>query len=346
MYQILKFFLFQLDAEKAHHLTLNLLKTITKIPFVKSILKFLYQKKDKKLERNIFGLQFKNPVGLAAGLDKNASCIDGLAALGFGFVEVGTTTPLAQDGNDKPRLFRLIKDQAIINRMGFNNDGAEKIKSNILASQAYKNKNIIIGGNIGKNKNTPNEKANEDYIKCFNTLYDVVDYFVVNISSPNTPNLRDLQDKEPLKNLLLEVQKINQTKAKPKPLLLKIAPDLTSSQLDDIIEVVTETKLDGIIATNTTISRNNLTTSANVVEQIGNGGLSGKPITQQSTEVIKYIAQKTNQQIPIIAVGGVMTAQDAIDKLNAGAALVQIYTGFVYNGPSLIKEINQKISKQ
>ena len=199
---------------------------------------------------------------------------------------------------------------------------------------------------IGKNKNTPNEKANEDYIKCFNTLYDVVDYFVVNISSPNTPNLRDLQDKEPLKNLLLEVQKINQTKAKPKPLLLKIAPDLTSSQLDDIIEVVTETKLDGIIATNTTISRNNLTTSANVVEQIGNGGLSGKPITQQSTEVIKYIAQKTNQQIPIIAVGGIMTAQDAIDKLNAGAALVQIYTGFVYNGPSLIKEINQKISKQ
>lgn len=345
IYKIIRYFLFRLDAEKAHYFTLNTLNLLIKIPFVKNIIQLLYHKKNKKLERNLFGLHFKNPIGLAAGLDKNATSIDGLAALGFGFIEIGTATPLPQDGNEKPRLFRVIQDEAIINRMGFNNDGAEKIKQHILSSKAFQHKSIIIGGNIGKNKITDNDNANSDYIKCYEILYDVVDYFVVNISSPNTPNLRNLQEKEPLKKLLLELQKINNTKIKPKPILLKIAPDLSSSQLDDIIEVIHETNIDGIIATNTTISRNKLTISPSDIDKIGNGGLSGKPLTQQSTQVIQYIHEKTSGKIPIIAVGGIMCAQDAVDKIKAGASLVQIYTGFVYNGPSLIKEINNAILK-
>jgi len=344
MYKILRFFLFKLDAEVAHHFTLSLMSFVIKFPFAKYIFKKLYCIEDKRLERNLFGLTFSNPVGLAAGLDKNAECIDAFAAVGFGFIEIGTITPLPQDGNDKPRLFRLIQDKAIINRMGFNNGGMEVVKENISKSQILNLKSkILIGGNIGKNKLTPNENAVEDYLKCFDTLYDVVDYFVVNVSSPNTPNLRALQEKEPLKELLFTLQNHNKYKPIPKPILLKIAPDLTTEQLDDIIEIVFDTHLAGIVATNTTISRNNLTTDKSNVERIGAGGLSGKPLTKKSTEIIQYIADKSEHKIPIIAVGGIMTADDALEKLKAGASLVQLYTGFIYEGPNLIKEINQQL---
>ena len=361
MYKILRFFLFKLDAEVAHHFTLRLIDFIIKIPFVKYFLSKIYSIENKKLERNLFGLTFKNPVGLAAGLDKNAECIDTFAAVGFGFIEIGTVTPLPQDGNEQPRLFRLIEDKAIINRMGFNNAGMAAVKSNILKSTVHSPQHIenntqkpltidhrlstIIGGNIGKNKLTPNENAVDDYIKCFNELYDVVDYFVVNVSSPNTPNLRALQEKEPLKKILFQLQEINQQKTKPKPILLKIAPDLTNEQLDDIIEIVFDTNLAGIVATNTTISRENLSAEKEKIDAIGNGGLSGKPLTKKSTEIIKYIAEKSEHKIPIIAVGGIMTADDAIEKLNAGASLVLLYTGFIYEGPNLIKEINQRLLK-
>jgi len=345
MYKILRFFLFKLDAEVAHHFTLRLMNFVIKLPFAKFILKKLYCIEDKRLERKLFGLTFKNPVGLAAGLDKNAACIDAFTAIGFGFIEIGTVTPLPQDGNEKPRLFRIIQDEAIINRMGFNNAGMESVKQNILHSQILKfsNSQIKIGGNIGKNKITPNEHAVNDYIKCFDELFDVVDYFVVNVSSPNTPNLRALQEKEPLKELLFTLQNRNKDKTIPKPILLKIAPDLTNEQLDDIIEIVTDIKLAGIVATNTTISRDLLTVEESKVDAIGAGGLSGKPLTKKSTEIIKYIANKSNHTIPIIAVGGIMTADDAIEKLSAGASLVQLYTGFIYEGPSLIKEINQRL---
>ena len=347
MYKMLRFFLFKLNAEKAHHVTLKWFNILIKMPFVKSILKLLYVVEDKRLERNLFGLTFKNPVGLAAGLDKNAACIDAFAAIGFGFIEIGTVTPLPQSGNEQPRLFRIIEDEAIINRMGFNNGGMSAVKKNILDSSILQlsNSSIIIGGNIGKNKLTPNENAVDDYLKCFNELYDVVDYFVVNVSSPNTPNLRELQEKEPLKKLLFSLQELNQQKVKPKPILLKIAPDITHEQLDDIIEIIFETKLDGVVATNTTISRENLSADKNKVEQIGAGGLSGKPLTKKSTEVIKYIAGKSNYKIPIIAVGGIMSADDAVEKIHAGASLVQLYTGFIYEGPDLIKEINQRLLK-
>lgn len=346
MYKLLRWFLFKMDAEKAHHFTLRSLRLLIKIPFVKWIMAKLYAVEDKRLERNVFGLTFKNPVGLAAGLDKNAECIEAFAAVGFGFVEIGTVTPLPQPGNEKPRLFRLIEDKAIINRMGFNNEGMDAVKDNIIKSQTSNLKSqIIIGGNIGKNKLTSNEQAVDDYVKCFDTLYDVVDYFVVNVSSPNTPNLRALQEKEPLKHILFSLQERNKLQKKQKPILLKIAPDLTEEQLDDIIEIVSETKLAGVVATNTTISRDNLSTDKNRVEQMGAGGLSGKPLTQKSTEIIRYIHRKSAGRIPIIAVGGIMTAQDALDKLNAGAVLVQLYTGFIYEGPDLIKETNRCLLK-
>lgn len=346
MYKLLRWFLFKMDAEKAHHFTLRSLRLLIKIPFVKWIMAKLYAVEDKRLERNVFGLTFKNPVGLAAGLDKNAECIEAFAAVGFGFVEIGTVTPLPQPGNEKPRLFRLIEDKAIINRMGFNNEGMDAVKDNIIKSQTSNLKSqIIIGGNIGKNKLTSNEQAVDDYVKCFDTLYDVVDYFVVNVSSPNTPNLRVLQEKEPLKHILFSLQERNKLQKKQKPILLKIAPDLTEEQLDDIIEIVSETKLAGVVATNTTISRDNLSTDKIRVEQMGAGGLSGKPLTQKSTEIIRYIHRKSAGRIPIIAVGGIMTAQDALDKLNAGAVLVQLYTGFIYEGPDLIKETNRCLLK-
>jgi len=313
-----------------------------KIPVIGNIWKKVFVFEDPRLEREVFGLKFKNPVGLGAGFDKDAKMYKDLVQCGFGFVEVGTLTPVGQEGNPKKRLFRLKKDKAIINRMGFNNEGA------IAAAERLKlrKRQIIIGGNIGKNKLTPNEEATSDYLKCFNVLYKHVDYFVVNVSSPNTPNLRELQEKEPLKRLLITLVEERKRLNITKPILLKIAPDLTNSQLDDIVEIVLESEIDGIIATNTTISRDNLKTSKQEIDAIGAGGLSGKPLAQRSTEVIRYISEKSNKAFPIIGVGGISSPQDAIDKLKAGASLVQIYTGFIYEGPGLVKRINKRILKE
>jgi dihydroorotate dehydrogenase len=278
-------------------------------------------------------------VGLAAGFDKDAKLIDELASLGFGFIEIGTITPKAQSGNPKPRLFRLTDDNGIINRMGFNNQGIE----GAIARLEKRKSNIIIGGNIGKNKVTPNEEAFNDYEKCFVQLYPYVDYFVVNVSSPNTPGLRELQEKGPLTQLLNHLMELNQKQEKTKPILLKIAPDLSNQQLDDIIEIVSITKIAGVIATNTTISRDDLKTSKSTVDEIGNGGLSGKPLGKRATEVIRYLYEKSNGAFPIIGVGGIMSAKDALEKLEAGASLVQLYTGFIYEGPGLVKKINKAI---
>ncbi|MEA5428011.1 quinone-dependent dihydroorotate dehydrogenase [Arcicella lustrica] len=330
--------LFQFDAEKAHHITFSLVKFLFKIPFVPAIFKAIYHYENPVLEREVFGLKFKNPVGLAAGFDKNAVLVDELSTMGFGFIEIGTLTPKGQPGNDKPRLFRLKEDEALINRMGFNNEG---VKEAVLKLKQRKS-DILIGGNIGKNKVTPNENAVDDYLICFNELFDVVDYFVVNVSSPNTPNLRALQEKEPLKNLLQTLQVENEKRPKSKPILLKIAPDLTDSQLDDIIEIVQETHIAGVIATNTTISREGLRSSASLTSEMG--GLSGKPVEKRSTEVIRYLSEKSNKAFPIIGVGGIHSPEDAIEKLNAGASLVQIYTGFIYEGPALASEINKEIA--
>lgn len=325
--------------EKAHHTVTNGLRNFSKIWGAKSLLKSLYTVEDPRLEREVFGLKFKNPVGLAAGFDKNAEYIEHMANFGFGFIEIGTVTPKPQPGNDKPRMFRLVNDEALINRMGFNNQGADVAAGRL---KHLKNRNgVIIGGNIGKNKVTPNEEAVNDYIYCFHSLYDYVDYFVVNVSSPNTPGLRDLQEKAPLMHILNILQGLNAEKPTAKPILLKIAPDLTDSQLDDIVEIVTETKIAGLIATNTTISREGLQSDPNLVKETG--GVSGKPLTKRSTEVIKYIHTKSNGAFPIIGVGGIHSAEDAIEKLNAGASLVQVYTGFIYEGPALISKICKKL---
>lgn len=296
---------------------------------------------DPSLARKVFGLEFPNPVGLAAGFDKDARYVDTLACLGFGFVEIGTVTPRPQPGNPPPRLFRLPKDQALINRMGFNNQGAAAAATRL----AGRKSRVIIGGNIGKNKITPNAEAEEDYEQCFHALYDVVDYFVVNVSSPNTPGLRHLQDKEPLRKLLLRLQALNRQKKQPRPMLLKIAPDLDAHQLDDIIDIAIETQLDGIVATNTTLSREGLTTSPTQVAQCGAGGLSGKPLTSRSTEIIRYLHQRTAGRLAIIAVGGIFTAEDALEKLQAGASLVQVYTGFIYEGPAIARHLCKGIRK-
>jgi dihydroorotate dehydrogenase len=325
--------------EKAHHTVTNSLKTFTKVWGAKSLLKSIYTVEDKRLEREVFGLKFKNPVGLAAGFDKNAEYIEDMANFGFGFIEIGTVTPKPQPGNDKPRMFRLVNDAALINRMGFNNQGADVAAGRL--SHLKDRKGLIIGGNIGKNKITPNENAVDDYIYCFHALYAYVDYFVVNVSSPNTPGLRDLQEKEPLKNILNTLQGLNLEKEAPKPILLKIAPDLTDSQLDDIVEIVTETKIAGVIATNTTISRDGLKSDPTLLNEAG--GVSGKPLTKRSTEVIRYLHLKSNGSFPIIGVGGIHSADDAVEKLQAGAALVQIYTGFIYEGPGLISDICKKL---
>ncbi|MFY0252492.1 quinone-dependent dihydroorotate dehydrogenase [Chitinophaga sp. 30R24] len=335
MYNLIKNFLFRYPPENIHHSVMRGLKTICSLPLGKTVLTAFCGVKDKRLEREVFGLKFSNPVGLAAGFDKDARYIDELACLGFGFVEIGTVTPLAQPGNEQPRLFRLPADKALINRMGFNNEGASAAAKRL----RRKKSNIIVGGNIGKNKITPNEEAVSDYEKCFHALYEVVDYFVVNVSSPNTPNLRALQEKEPLKQLLHHLQVLNQQKPSPKPILLKIAPDLTTEQLDDIIEIVKATQLAGIVATNTTISRSGLKTPATEVTDIGAGGLSGLPVKRKATEVIRYIHTNSQGTIPIIAVGGIFTAADAQEKLDAGASLVQVYTGFVYEGPTIVKNI-------
>ncbi|MEO8821249.1 MAG: quinone-dependent dihydroorotate dehydrogenase [Ginsengibacter sp.] len=340
MYQLLRKILFWFDAEKVHYFSMNRLTTICKLPFVKSYLKKKFTPQNNKLSKELFGLTFLNPVGLGAGFDKNAKYLEQLEILGFGFVEVGTVTPLPQDGNPKPRLFRLPKDKALINRMGFNNEGVKTVAERIRKFR-LKNKNtqLIIGGNIGKNKTTPNENAWNDYEICFIELHDVVDYFVVNVSSPNTPGLRDLQEKDSLKKILTNLQLINRSKKTQRPLLLKISPDLDQQSLDDIIELAMEIKLDGLVAANTTISRKNLITSQKEINNIGAGGLSGKPLREEATRITKYIHQKTNGTIPIISSGGIFSATDAQEKFNAGASLVQVWTGFIYEGPSIVKKI-------
>lgn len=336
---ILRPIFFSIDPERIHHLVFKLIKFSQSIPGIPFLTRLIYVTKNQKLEREVFGIKFPNPVGLAAGFDKDAKLYKELSNFGFGFIEIGTITPHAQPGNDKPRMFRLPEDQALINRMGFNNEGI----SGAIERLKNRPKDLIIGGNIGKNKNTPNEQATSDYEKCFEALYAYVDYFVVNVSSPNTPNLRALQEKEPLKQLLQHLQSLNNNKPKQKPILLKIAPDLTNEQLDDIVEIVLDSKIAGVIASNTTISRANLKTSATRIEEIGMGGLSGKPLTKRSTEVIAYLSKKSNKSFPIIGVGGIHSADDALEKLNAGASLVQLYTGFIYEGPALIKAINKRI---
>ena len=333
--------LFLIDPEKIHHFVFNVVKLGGAIPGFRTVLRSFYDFRDKRLEKVLFGITFKNPVGLAAGFDKDARLIDEMACLGFGFIEIGTLTPKPQPGNDKPRLFRLPKDQGLINRMGFNNKGVH-----VAVSELKKRKSrIIVGGNIGKNKATPNDKALDDYAFCFNALYDHVDYFVVNVSSPNTPGLRELQEKEPLRRLLSDVKALSLSKTHSKPVLLKIAPDLSNDQLNDVVEIIKDTKTDGIIATNTTISRDGLKTDRYVIEKIGNGGLSGKPLSIRSTEVIRYLRNKLGPHYPIIGVGGIMTPADAVEKLNAGADLIQLYTGFVYEGPGVVKKINKEILK-
>lgn len=336
-------FLFLLDAERAHHLTFSLVHLLSNIGF-SGIFRRMYTLEDKRLEREVFGIRFKNPVGLAAGFDKDAKLYNELSDFGFGFVEIGTLTPKPQEGNPKKRLFRLKPDQAIINRMGFNNQGVfnavERLK---------KDHRVLVGGNIGKNKVTPNAKAVKDYLICFDALFDHVDYFVVNVSSPNTPGLRELQEKEPLTALLLQLKERNTMYAKKKsvkekPMLLKIAPDLTDEQLADIISIVENTKIDGVIATNTTIARKDLT--SDLVQTEETGGLSGRPLAKRSTEVIRFLAEKSNKAFPIIGVGGIHSPEDVLEKLDAGADLVQLYTGFIYEGPSLVKRINKAILKR
>jgi len=334
MYKLIKPLLFQFDPENIHHLVTGILRRVNRIWGVKQLLKKNFGFEDQGLEREVMGLKFKNPLGLAAGFDKNASMVEDLAGFGFGFIEIGTVTPLPQPGNEKPRMFRLTLDEALINRMGFNNQGVDVVAHRL---SLINRKGLIIGGNIGKNKITPNEDAVSDYIKCFDRLFDVVDYFVVNVSSPNTPGLRELQEKEPLKNILNTLQLRNRKNDISRPILLKIAPDLTNSQLDDIIEIVRETKIAGVIATNTTLSRAGLVSSERLKGE--NGGLSGKPLTKRSTEVIRYLSEHSAKSFDIIGVGGIHSPEDALEKIRAGASLVQIYTGFIYEGPGLIKRI-------
>jgi dihydroorotate dehydrogenase len=342
MYAILRYFLFLFDPEKIHYFTARSIRILLAVPGMKFMWKKWFVVEDSALETEVFGLKFKNPVGLGAGFDKNATMYNDLAYCGFGFIEIGTVTPVGQSGNPQPRLFRLPADKGIINRMGFNNDGA------VAAAERLKNRktDILIGGNIGKNKVTPNEDALSDYLISFRALYPVVDYFVVNVSSPNTPNLRDLQEKEPLTALLSELMVENNKQVKAKPVLLKIAPDLTDGQLDDIIEIVQTTKIHGVIATNTTISRTGLATDPSKVEAIGMGGLSGIPVKNRSTEVIRYLAVKSGKSFPIIGIGGIHTVEDALEKMAAGADLIQLYTGFIYEGPALVKRINKAILAQ
>jgi len=340
MYSFFRRLFFLFPAEDAHYFAMNSFRLANRL----GLGNLFGGKPDKQAETVLFGLKFPNPVGLAAGFDKNALYLSELQALGFGFVEIGTVTPLPQPGNEKPRLFRLPKDKALINRMGFNNDGVKIVSERLRSFRNNKKNSIIIGGNIGKNKVTPNEDAWKDYDSCFRELFNYVDYFVVNVSSPNTPGLRELQEKSSLKKILTHLQQLNQQLSQqhntiPKPTLLKIAPDLTLSQVDDVIDLSMEINLDGLVATNTTISRDNLRTSPDQVKAIGAGGLSGLPLKQRSTEIVRYIREKTNGRVPIIASGGIFTAADAKEKLDAGASLVQVWTGFIYEGPAIVKNI-------
>jgi dihydroorotate dehydrogenase len=369
MYSLIRNLLFLLEAEKAHYFSMNLLRMACSIPGIKDLIRLTYQPKDSGLKKELFGLTFKNPVGLGAGFDKNAYYLRELETLGFGFVEIGTVTPLPQEGNEKPRLFRLPADQALINRMGFNNDGVKDIKKRLeewkttcegrgtrdegqgtrdegRGTRDGGKSRMIIGGNIGKNKITPNEDAWKDYETCFNELFDVVDYFVVNVSSPNTPGLRELQEKDSLLKILSTLQQNNQQRQHPKPLLLKIAPDLTDGQLKDIAHIAATVKLDGLVSSNTTISREKLSSpSKQKSDAIGMGGLSGLPLKESSNVVLKKLVEYTEGKIPIIASGGIFTGDDAKDKLDLGAALVQVWTGFIYEGPGIVKKISKKLNR-
>jgi dihydroorotate dehydrogenase len=343
MYRLIKPVFFKFDPEKVHYFVVRRLKWFHEhFPLGKTILRSSFDIHIKGLEREVFGIKFKNPVGLAAGFDKNGEYVEALSDLGFGFIEVGTVTPLPQPGNDLPRMFRLPDDEALINRMGFNNKGVDTLAERLRVLKA-KDKSIVVGGNIGKNKNTPNENAVSDYVKCFDRLFDVVDYFVVNVSSPNTPGLRALQEKRPLTLLLNTLQERNHKNGISRPVLLKIAPDLSNEQLDDIVDIVKVTGIAGVIATNTTIDRTALYTAPELAGETG--GLSGKPLTRRSTEVIRYLSEKSNKAFPIIGVGGIHSPQDAKDKIEAGASLVQLYTGFIYEGPGIVKRICKELVK-
>lgn len=341
MYKLIRPLLFLFDPEKVHHFVFGVLQFTGKVPGFTSLLRILFNYEHERLEREFIGLRFRNPVGLAAGLDKNGIAVDGLACFGFGFIEIGTVTPKSQPGNEKPRLFRLPKDKALINRMGFNNSGADEAVRSLRQRKSH----VIIGGNIGKNKSTPNQDAHKDYVLCFEQLYPYVDYFVVNVSSPNTPGLRQLQEKEPLSRLLSEIKRLTLAKPQPKPILLKIAPDLTDDQLSDIVDIIVQTKIDGVIATNTTVSRAGLATDSKEIETIGNGGLSGAPLRERSTAMITQLRKQLGKDVLIVGCGGIMTPEDAIEKLRAGADLLQVYTGFIYEGPGFVKRINKRIVK-
>jgi len=343
MYKILiRPLLFLFDPEKVHYFTFSVVKFLHRIPFVPGIIRSMFQVNDKRLERTVFGITFKNPVGLAAGFDKNAVIYNELANFGFGFIEIGTVTPKGQIGNPKQRLFRLKDDQGIINRMGFNNDGIAPAIKNLKKNKGQ----VIIGGNLGKNTATTPENYTQDYCEVFKSLHPYVDYFVLNVSCPNVGSHAKLNDKDYLIELISTVQDLNSKEATQKPILLKIAPDLNNEQLDEIIELVAETKIDGVITSNTSTTRDNLKASKQRLEEIGNGGVSGQPIKAQSTKVIQYLADNSNKAFPIIGVGGIHSAEDALEKLEAGADLVQVFTGFIYEGPSLIKKINKAILKQ
>lgn len=340
--QLIRPLLFLVDPEKVHHWVFDILKLKAHIPGFKDVVRSMFAFEDKRLHVQLFGIDFKNPVGLAAGFDKDAKLIDELACMGFGSVEIGTLTPRPQPGNDKPRLFRLPQDQALINRMGFNNEGVQAAVKRLRSRRS----DVIVGGNIGKNKVTPNEHAINDYLECFEALYPYVDYFVINVSSPNTPGLRELQEKEPLRKLMASVIGASRSKVKYKPVLLKIAPDLNDDQLRDIVDILKDTNADGVIATNTTIARDALVSNETMVQNIGAGGLSGKPLKARATQVVSYLRRLLGPDFPIIAVGGIMNAGDAVEKFRAGANLVQIYTGFIYEGPGLIKDINKELLRQ
>jgi dihydroorotate dehydrogenase len=372
MYTFIRQCLFLFPTEGVHYFSMNALRLACKVGFLKRFISKKSTPANNGLATDLFGLHFKNPVGLAAGFDKNALYLNELEALGFGFVEIGTVTPKPQAGNEQPRLFRLPKDQALINRMGFNNEGVKVVAKRLKEWKEKKRKEyqiqnteyrseqpatghqtaagsrLVIGGNIGKNKVTPNEDAWKDYEICFRELFNCVDYFVVNVSSPNTPGLRELQEKDALRKILSHLQTINLTMAgtegNAKPLLLKIAPDLTQEQIDDVIDLAMEIKLDGLVATNTTIDRSGLHSTAAELEAIGAGGLSGKPLTQRSTDIVRYIVQKTNGQVPVIASGGIFTGADAKEKLQAGASLVQVWTGFIYEGPGIVQKISGSLA--
>jgi dihydroorotate dehydrogenase len=341
LYRLLQPLLFRQDAERAHYLTMNSLQALADVPPIRALIRSLYRGSDEGLAREVFGLRFNNPVGLAAGFDKDARYIRELALLGFGFIEIGTLTPRPQEGNPKPRLFRLPEDRALINRLGFNNQGVEAAARRL--EKTDRGQGLIIGGNIGKNKDTPNEQATADYLLCLNRLQALVDYFVVNVSSPNTPGLRELQDKEPLRRLLLTLQEANRKSASPRPLLLKIAPDLTEAQLDDIIDISREADLAGLVATNTTIERSPLRTPADSWQAIGAGGLSGAPLRERSETVLRYLNNGTQGQLPLLGVGGIDSPESAAARLQAGASLVQIYSGMVYAGPDLVSGIKKHL---